>query len=58
MNLEKLFKPKSMAVVGISKSNPLSPGRIILVKNQFEMNVRVYGIHPKGGGNRINTSGC
>ncbi|MHA1726150.1 MAG: CoA-binding protein [Promethearchaeota archaeon] len=49
MNLEKLFKPKSMAVVGISKSNPLSPGRIILVKNQFEMNVRVYGIHPKGG---------
>jgi len=49
MNLEKLFKPKSMAVVGISKRNPLSPGRIILLKNEYEMNVKVYGIHPEGG---------
>ncbi|MFW9899179.1 MAG: CoA-binding protein [Candidatus Thorarchaeota archaeon] len=49
MDLEKLFKPKSMAVIGISKKNPNSPGRIILVKNEFEMNVKVYGIHPEGG---------
>jgi len=49
MDLEKLFKPKSMAVVGISRSNPLSPGRIIILKNEFEMNVKVYGIHPEGG---------
>jgi len=39
MDLEKLFKPKSMAVVGISKRNHLSPGRIILLKNEFEMDV-------------------
>lgn len=49
MNLEKLFKPKSMAVVGISKRNHLSPGRIILLKNEFEMDVQVYGIYPGGG---------
>jgi acyl-CoA synthetase (NDP forming) len=49
MDLEKLFKPKSMAVVGISKKNPLSPGRIVLLKNEFEMNVKVYGIYPTGG---------
>lgn len=49
MDLEKLFRPKSMAVVGISRSNPLSPGRIVLLKNEFEMNVKVYGIHPAGG---------
>ena len=49
MRLEKLFKPKSMAVVGISKANPLSPGRIIFIKNFFEMDVEVYGIHPDGG---------
>ena len=49
MDLEKLFKPKSMAVVGISKKNPLSPGRIVLVKNEFEMQVKVYGIYPTGG---------
>jgi len=49
MDLEKLFKPKSMAVVGISKKNPLSPGRIVLLKNEFEMSVKVYGIYPTGG---------
>ncbi len=49
MNLEKLFKPNSMAITGISKKNPLSAGRIIFVKNEFEMNVKVYGIHPAGG---------
>ena len=49
MDLQKLFKPKSMAVVGISRKNPNSPGRIILVKNEFEMDVKVYGIHPEGG---------
>ena len=49
MNLEKLFKPKSMCVVGVSKKNPLSPGRIILLKNEYEFDVKVYGIHPQGG---------
>ncbi len=49
MDLEKLFKPKSIAVVGISKKNPLSPGRIILLKNVFEMDVKVFGIYPGGG---------
>ncbi len=49
MDLQKLFKPKSMAIVGISKKNPLSPGRIVLLKNEFEMNIKVYGIYPTGG---------
>ena len=49
MDLEKLFRPKSMAVVGISKKNPLSPGRIVLLKNEFEMDVDVYGVYPSGG---------
>lgn len=49
MDLKKLFQPKSMAVVGISKRNPLSPGRIILLKNEYEFDVKVYGIHPTGG---------
>ncbi len=49
MDLEKLFRPKSIAVVGISKKNPLSPGRIVLLKNEFEMEVKVYGIYPNGG---------
>ena len=49
MNLQSLFKPKTMAVVGISKRNPLSPGRIIFIKNVFEMQVETFGIHPEGG---------
>jgi acyl-CoA synthetase (NDP forming) len=49
MNLQSLFRPKTMAVVGISKKNPLSPGRIIFIKNYFEMQVEVFGIHPEGG---------
>lgn len=49
MKLEKLFRPKSMCVIGISKRNPLSPGRIILLKNEYELNVKVYGIHPAAG---------
>lgn len=49
MDLEKLFRPKSMAVVGISKKNHLSPGRIVMLKNEFEMQVKVYGIYPSGG---------
>ena len=49
MELKKLFKPTSICVIGISKRNPLSPGRIILLKNEYEMNVKVYGIHPEGG---------
>ena len=49
MDLEKLFRPSTMAVVGISKRNPLSPGRIILLKNEFELDVKVYGIHPEAG---------
>lgn len=49
MDLSKLFRPESMAVVGISKNNPLSPGRIVFIKNEFEMNVETFGIHPDGG---------
>ncbi len=49
MDLEKLFNPTSIAVVGISKKNPLSPGRIVLLKNEFEMEVKVYGIYPTAG---------
>ena len=59
MDLDKLFKPKTMAVVGISRKNPLSPGRIIFIKNVFEMQVEVYGIHPEGGeieGVELNTN--
>ncbi|MBD3193477.1 MAG: hypothetical protein GF317_00365 [Candidatus Lokiarchaeota archaeon] len=49
MDLTKLFKPETIAVAGISRSNPLSPGRVIFIKNVFEMDVFCYGIHPEGG---------
>lgn len=49
LDLTKLFRPESIAVVGISKNNPLSPGRVIFTKNEIEMDVKTYGIHPDGG---------
>ncbi|MHA1821606.1 MAG: CoA-binding protein [Promethearchaeota archaeon] len=50
-DLEPIFKPKSMVVVGVSKTNYLSPGTTIYIKNLFEMELgeKTYGINPHGG---------
>ncbi|MHA1799162.1 MAG: CoA-binding protein [Candidatus Helarchaeota archaeon] len=59
MDLKKLdyiFKPKSMAVVGVSLKNPLFAGNIIYNKNLFEYPVNIYAINPSGGfleGNQV-----
>ncbi|MBD3351341.1 MAG: hypothetical protein GF364_07620 [Candidatus Lokiarchaeota archaeon] len=50
-NLEPIFKPESMVVIGVSQKNYLSPGTTIFLKNLFEMKLgkRTYGINPRGG---------
>ncbi len=47
--LDHIFKPKNMAIVGVSLTNPLFPGNIIYNKNLFEYPVNVYPVNPKGG---------
>ena len=49
MDLDKLFKHETMLVAGISRSNPLSPERVIFIKNVYEMELYTYGIHLEGG---------
>ncbi len=49
MNLTKIFKPKSMAVIGISQSNPFNPANVIYNKNRHHYKLKTYGVNPKGG---------
>ncbi len=48
-NLDKMFNPRTAAVVGVSTSNPFSPGNVIFRKLRFENGIPTYPINPKGG---------
>ncbi|MEM4675542.1 MAG: CoA-binding protein, partial [Nitrososphaerota archaeon] len=49
MDLRAVFQPRTLCVIGVSLTNPLSPGTVIYYKNLYEMEVRVYGVNPRGG---------
>ncbi|MHA2424600.1 MAG: acetate--CoA ligase family protein [Candidatus Thorarchaeota archaeon] len=47
--LDKMLNPKVTAVVGVSTTNPFSPGNVIFRKLCFENNLPTYPINPRGG---------
>lgn len=47
--LHTMLNPKVTAVVGVSTSNPFSPGNVIFRKLAFENALPTYPINPKGG---------
>jgi acetyltransferase len=47
--LKTMLDPKVTAVVGVSTSNPFSPGNVIFRKLSFENGLPTYPINPKGG---------
>lgn len=47
--LRTMLNPKVTAVVGVSTSNPFSPGNVIFRKLAFENALPTYPINPKGG---------
>ncbi len=47
--LKTMLNPKVTAVVGVSTSNPFSPGNVIFRKLAFEHGLPTYPINPKGG---------
>lgn len=49
MNLDRLLKPKRVAVIGISTSKDNHPANVIFKKLQLRYPVEVYGINPRGG---------
>lgn len=49
IGLKTMLNPKVTAVVGVSTSNPFSPGNVIFRKLAFENGLPTYPINPKGG---------
>ena len=49
MNLQPLFQPKTMAVIGVSLKNGRHPANVIYTKNHLRYPVRVFPVNPKGG---------
>ena len=49
MNLKKIFDPESVAVIGVSSSNPFHPANVIFIKNKLRLRNRTYCVSPRGG---------
>ena len=49
MNYQKLFEPKTMAVIGVSMSNDSHPANVVFNKNRLRYPVETYAVNPKGG---------
>ncbi len=49
MKLKKIFEPRSVAVVGVSASNPSHPANVIFNKIRLKYKTRVYCVNPSGG---------
>lgn len=49
MDLRTLFEPASVAVIGVSRSNPFHPATVIYNKNHLRSRAKTYGVNPKGG---------
>ncbi len=49
MDLLPLFKPKSMAVFGVSPVNERHPANIIYNKNRLQYPAQVFPVNPRGG---------
>lgn len=49
MDLQFLFKPSSIAVIGISTTQDNHPANVIYNKNHLRYPVKTYPVNPKGG---------
>ncbi len=49
MDLMPMFKPKNMAVLGVSLANDRNPANIIYNKNRLHYPVHVFPVNPHGG---------
>lgn len=49
MDLKSLFRPSSMAVIGVSTTQDNHPANVIYTKNHLRYPVKTYGVNPKGG---------
>jgi acyl-CoA synthetase (NDP forming) len=49
MDLKRLFKPGTMAVIGVSLGNESHPANVIYNKNHLRYQIPVYAVNGKGG---------
>lgn len=49
MDLGKIFKPETMAVIGVSLSNEAHPANVIFNKNYLRHEVKVLAVNRRGG---------
>ncbi len=49
MNLQPLFKPKTMAVIGVSSTNDRHPANVIYNKNAHRYPIKVFPVNTRGG---------
>jgi acyl-CoA synthetase (NDP forming) len=49
MSLDLLFKPKTMAVIGLSLTNEKHPANVIYNKNNLRLQAKVFPVNDRGG---------
>ena len=49
MDLKRLFKPETMAVIGVSRTNDSHPANVIFNKNHLRYQVSAFAVNAKGG---------
>ena len=49
VNLGDLFKPKTMAIIGISLTNEKHPANVIYNKNNLRLQAKVFPVNDRGG---------
>ncbi len=49
VDLDAVFKPQRIAVIGVSTTNPFHPANIIYNKNYYGSDCEAYAVNPKGG---------
>ena len=49
MNLSALFRPKTLAVIGVSLTNDRHPANVIYNKNNLRLQAKVFPVNDRGG---------
>lgn len=49
MNLDPLFKPQTLAVIGVSLTNDRHPANVVYYKNHFRHQAKAFAVNERGG---------
>jgi len=49
VNFQALFKPKTVAVIGVSLTNDRHPANVVYTKNHLRYPIKVFPVNPRGG---------